>query len=457
MHSDSPFDAVPEVAPLPPGALESLKTLPAQLAAQGYDEAGLKRRLGLPATLGASLYLERLENAHLVFAEQGPTPLEVLCALFLLGSPVEAAQVEPLLDRPVLSALEEAKVLWREGPLLQSACSLVPAWGLALACDFRQRRAAADFVFFPDSSTASVAHYLQSLRLEGGRALDLGTGSGALALLCARWGRHREVVGQDLNPRAVALARLGAALNGLSVSFEVAPAAALSRLAPGSLDLLTFTLPQLYTAPFTRAVSIHAAQGDLLLDEVYGGLARCLSEKGEALLFHQSRTPVEAFLPARLAKLPGRETLALRRISLPTGVPGARFGISHVRRAGMGPAFEHVSSPALEPDLSLVESLLETQTRLGSPGWRELPLRLGREVLLQHRWVERYGALMDLGLWLGEHAIPAGLAPLLHQIDGRRSTAQLVTALPEAEREAALNTLQTCLATGALRLGVANS
>lgn len=49
---------------------------------------------------------------------------------------------------------------------------------------------------------------------DGDRALDMGCGSGVLSLVLAR--SHRAVVGIDVNPRAVALSRLNAALNGVS-------------------------------------------------------------------------------------------------------------------------------------------------------------------------------------------------------------------------------------------------
>lgn len=54
-----------------------------------------------------------------------------------------------------------------------------------------------------------------------GSALDLGCGCGVLALLLAR--AATRVVGTDLNPRAVAMAKLNAALNGIeNVSFREA-------------------------------------------------------------------------------------------------------------------------------------------------------------------------------------------------------------------------------------------
>jgi release factor glutamine methyltransferase len=50
-----------------------------------------------------------------------------------------------------------------------------------------------------------------------GRALDLGTGSGCLALALADEGAYREVVGVDVSPAALALARENAVRTGLPV------------------------------------------------------------------------------------------------------------------------------------------------------------------------------------------------------------------------------------------------
>lgn len=52
------------------------------------------------------------------------------------------------------------------------------------------------------------------LRRGGVRALDMGCGSGVLSLVLAD--RYETVLGVDVNPRAVALSRLNAALNGLT-------------------------------------------------------------------------------------------------------------------------------------------------------------------------------------------------------------------------------------------------
>lgn len=67
----------------------------------------------------------------------------------------------------------------------------------------------------------ATTHALSGLvPMEGaGRVLDLGCGSGTLALLAAS--RGADAVGLDINPRAVAMAEINARLNGLTARFLV--------------------------------------------------------------------------------------------------------------------------------------------------------------------------------------------------------------------------------------------
>ena len=56
------------------------------------------------------------------------------------------------------------------------------------------------------------------MRGHAGRALDLGTGCGVQSYHLSR--HADQVVATDLNPRALRLARLGAALSGMDVDFR---------------------------------------------------------------------------------------------------------------------------------------------------------------------------------------------------------------------------------------------
>src|SRR5262249_3935843 len=73
-----------------------------------------------------------------------------------------------------------------------------------------------------------------------GRALDIGTGSGAQALVASRHSDH--VIATDLNPRAVAFTSLNAALNGID-NLEVRLGSLFEPVAGETFDLITCNAP----------------------------------------------------------------------------------------------------------------------------------------------------------------------------------------------------------------------
>jgi release factor glutamine methyltransferase len=72
-------------------------------------------------------------------------------------------------------------------------------------------------VYMPRTDTGLLAEAVRREgTLAGGRVLDLGTGTGALAMVAARAGAAR-VTAVDINPRAVMAARFNALLRGLPI------------------------------------------------------------------------------------------------------------------------------------------------------------------------------------------------------------------------------------------------
>ena len=96
-------------------------------------------------------------------------------------------------------------------------------------------------VYPPAEDTFLLAEAIGRAR---GRVLEVGTGSGLIAVLCARQGA--EVVATDINPHAVRLARSNAARNGVRIE---ALEADLFEGVSGSFDLVVFNPPYLPTAP----------------------------------------------------------------------------------------------------------------------------------------------------------------------------------------------------------------
>ena len=106
---------------------------------------------------------------------------------------------------------------------------------------------------------------LQTLELDGREVLDVGTGSGVLAIAAARLGAAR-VIGIDCDADAIQSARDNLALNGglSTVSFDVA-------------DLASAPLPaaDVVTANLTGALLVRSAS--ILLDTVRHGGTLVLS------------------------------------------------------------------------------------------------------------------------------------------------------------------------------------
>lgn len=141
-------------------------------------------------------------------------PLDTLLRLFFLGVPVAVEAVRAALAPMPLASWVDAAILAppdSEGQV-DPRIQIWPVNGLLLAVDLPWRRAtapAADFVVPPGPLTLQLAHAM--IRRPCERVLDLGTGSGALALLAAPFAAS--VTATDMNQRALAFTHFNAQLN----------------------------------------------------------------------------------------------------------------------------------------------------------------------------------------------------------------------------------------------------
>jgi release factor glutamine methyltransferase len=97
-------------------------------------------------------------------------------------------------------------------------------------------------VFF---STPIFAAFLKNKDLSGKKTLDIGTGSGALALFAAQKGA--EATALDISPVAVQTAQKNALANGLSIRFAVSDL--LEGLPPEPFDVVLVNPPYYFKNP----------------------------------------------------------------------------------------------------------------------------------------------------------------------------------------------------------------
>jgi SAM-dependent methyltransferase len=178
------------------------------LRAVGYETERIQERLATGDELLARSpelpgYLRRLGDAD---------ELAVLLRLFLLGVPVGRAGVDGLVGGRLRGLLERAGLLVEHGDDVHGAARLVPHDELLIASD-HAGAGERDADHVPGVHRPSVALAHLTVRGEGERALDVGTGNGIQAILLAA--HAARVVATDVNPRAVAYAEFNAALNGV--------------------------------------------------------------------------------------------------------------------------------------------------------------------------------------------------------------------------------------------------
>jgi methyltransferase family protein len=188
--------------------IESGQAIPQFFRDHGYTEENLSR-LGLADVPWQGL-AGRSTSSWTVAAD---AQLDLLIRLFYLGHAVATSQGEKMIPQAILRDLLVSGILERDGDRFQSTCLLMHFGELILACDSRHRAAAghADLVLGVNQTTRLLDRC--SMLRPGGRALDLGTGCGTLALTAAS--RAESVIGTDLNPRALDFCRINAALNGI--------------------------------------------------------------------------------------------------------------------------------------------------------------------------------------------------------------------------------------------------
>ncbi len=215
---------------------------------------------------------------------------------------------EGVLDPGIPAQMQAAGVLTGAGAVMRSAVRLSSLDGL-LFLHSAFPTAAADAVFFgPDTyrfARAILAHLKHGPSI--GRAVDVGCGAGPGAILVARAQPGAEVYAADINPAALQMTEVNAALAGVRVS---AVESDLLASVPGSFDLIVSNPPYLVD-PDARAYRhgggpLGAGLSLAILDTALGRLA-----PGGTLLLYTGAAIVnggDPFKEAAAARLVGTGT-----------------------------------------------------------------------------------------------------------------------------------------------------
>lgn len=194
------------------------------LASAGYTADGVRSALGISSGETST----GVTGPLLIHRTRDGSPVSTLIRLFIAGVPVPRADVAAALAPSDLDPWFAIGLI-RERPdhALEAVVALAPVTGFYLCADFTRRGTlpapmAPDCVMGVGRSTLTLAALLPKPAPDHARpintVLDLGCGCGYLAMLGAARAAH--AVGTDINPRAVRLASIGAALSGLTnISF----------------------------------------------------------------------------------------------------------------------------------------------------------------------------------------------------------------------------------------------
>lgn len=260
-----------------------LRWLPHHLADVGYTAEALKHILGVtfPDDVGVLNYAPAVHRVG-----DHRDPVATLIRLFFLEADETYRNVSAVLPRRGCETLIHARVLHTHGAKVRARVRIDPVGEHYVIADRRFRSfdrgalgvAGRDPVYPASSDSLMLRDAI--IAADAPRTLDVCTGSGVQALQRAR---HSErVVAVDINPRAAAIARLNAQLNGVeNVEVRIGDLYAPTR---GEQFDVVIANPPFVASPYVTAPGYHSggARGDGVLRRIFGGLGRHLRPGGRA-------------------------------------------------------------------------------------------------------------------------------------------------------------------------------
>ena len=352
----------------------------------------------------------------------------LLTRVFAYGDTTSAAELEAALGSTTLDRLAACNLLGTtsSGAL---ACPILlrPLTGLIVASD--RSGATGDAVMPPGPTTASLVRALPRPPL--GRVLDLGTGSGVLALLAAATGAA--VTATDITARACAFTRFNSAFNGLAV--DVRHGDLFEPVAGEQFDLVVSQPPFVVEPPgIEPTVYVHGGRrGDELALRILRGLHHVLAAGGWGLLrFDAPGSQEDVVARVRAAVAPdldvgvfgfttvGPDMIALSYAVLADPTVGHRYqeAVARYHRHMLDAGLDHFTGTVTavhRPAAPAEEPVTLSVSGRAVPQWPYIVTRFGAErlagagqaTLLAARLAPVPGATLNAELGLDE----AGLRP----------------------------------------------
>ncbi len=237
-------------------------------------------------------------------------PGAAACAMrmFLFADPVTPEQARAALGEIPVDRLVEAGLLARgaDGSIVSPfLMNLVN--DLYVVCDDLSN--GEDAVMGAGETTADLCNAAYpSTSIDS--ALDLGCGAGTGALLVAP--RARRVLGTDINPRAIVLSRLNAAINGVRHA-EFRQGDLFGPVGDETFDLI-FSQPPFVAGPETAGAPTYlhgGARGDELALRILSGLSGRLRPGGRAVLLVEWPDVGEEGIESRIRRALGAPDLSV--------------------------------------------------------------------------------------------------------------------------------------------------
>jgi SAM-dependent methyltransferase len=359
---------LPDLSRLASSPKGALRAFGEKLSAQGLSLAAARPILA--AARAVSLPLARPVRAFHLRRRRDPAGF--LMRMFLFGDPVSEAEAKAALGDMTAWLLEVGLLAKLPGGGVVSPFVLSIADDLFILSDDLARGAEAVMGFGESTIELSAAVYP---RTSLGRVLDLGCGSGTVGLVVSR--RSSETVGTDINPRAIALSRVNAAINGIeAIAFREG-----SLFAPVTGELFDRIVSQPPFVPQPEGVGdaqflYGGRRGDELALALLAGIPAHLAPGGRALVLVEWPDDGSEPVAQRIRRALGVRDANVLLLEMPeVNLDAHAATYAAGLHPGLGPAFEaealvrrehfeKMRIRALVPALVVIE-----RTPGGAPGW----------------------------------------------------------------------------------------